>query len=532
MTPDESADTLPPDAVAPYPGMKNMPQWELGTLSPAPIFTWRQLPLLIGPGLVLGAAAVGGGEWLTGPMVTARYGGSLLWLATLSILGQVIFNIEICRYTLYCGEPIFTGKFRLFPGPAFWPLLYLILDLGSFFPYLASNAAIPAVSMYLGRLVDPNVVDEERMLRIASYLIYGLVIMPLFVGGKVYRSLKIIMTFKLIVVMGFLLFLAFGYSTWDTWYEISTGFFRFGSVPVETPDQSAATQNFFVSLWTGNPMAAIDLSMIGFITSMAAIAGNGGLTNIPISNFTRDQGWGMGKEVGAIPSIIGGQSIKLSHVGKVFLLSKESLIRWTGWLRHVKREQMLVWLPACFMGMALPSMLSMQFLPRGVVPADKNVAAGMTAQGVADAVGPTLGPAFWYLTMFCGFLVLFTSAITTVDGVLRRWVDVGWTASPILRKWDTRHIGKLYFGALCVHAIVSLILLSLAQPQQLLVITTNIYNYALGISCLHVLFVNSLLLPKECRPGLGRRILLALASAFFLFIAAITTLHEFGFLKS
>ena len=56
-----------------------------------------------------GGAAIGGGEWLMGPAVTARYGGAIMWLATLSILGQVVYNLEISRYTLYTGEPIFTG---------------------------------------------------------------------------------------------------------------------------------------------------------------------------------------------------------------------------------------------------------------------------------------------------------------------------------------------------------------------------------------------------------------------------------------
>ena len=73
---------------------------------------------MLGPGLLMGGSAIGGGEWLMGPAVTARYGGALMWLATLSILGQVIYNLEISRYTLYSGEPIFTGKFRTLPGPA------------------------------------------------------------------------------------------------------------------------------------------------------------------------------------------------------------------------------------------------------------------------------------------------------------------------------------------------------------------------------------------------------------------------------
>ena len=102
---------------APWPGSHEMPRWNLGPLVDAPHFTWRNWFAMLGPGLLMGGAAIGGGEWLMGPAVTARYGGALMWLATLSILGQVIYNLEISRYALYTGEPIFTGKFRTLPGP-------------------------------------------------------------------------------------------------------------------------------------------------------------------------------------------------------------------------------------------------------------------------------------------------------------------------------------------------------------------------------------------------------------------------------
>src|SRR5436190_14219645 len=102
---------------APHPGTKAMPRWDTGELIEAPIFTWRNILAMIGPGLVMGASAIGGGEWLAGPAVTAKYGGALLWVATVSILFQVVYNIEISRYALYTGEPIFTGKFRLPPHP-------------------------------------------------------------------------------------------------------------------------------------------------------------------------------------------------------------------------------------------------------------------------------------------------------------------------------------------------------------------------------------------------------------------------------
>ena len=138
---------------APHPGSQSMPRWETGELVSPPTFTWKTWFALLGPGLIMGGAAIGGGEWLVGPKVTAVYGGSLLWLATLSILGQVTYNIEISRYTLYSGEPIFTGKFRTLPGPHVWLLAYLLFDFGSVFPYLAANAATPVATLCKGGVV-------------------------------------------------------------------------------------------------------------------------------------------------------------------------------------------------------------------------------------------------------------------------------------------------------------------------------------------------------------------------------------------
>ena len=99
---------------------------------------------------------MGGGEWLIGPIITARFGAGLLWLATLALLCQLIYNIEISRYTLYTGEPIFTGKFRTHPGPLFWVWIYVLLDFGMFFPYLAASSATPLVALWRPRSQHPT----------------------------------------------------------------------------------------------------------------------------------------------------------------------------------------------------------------------------------------------------------------------------------------------------------------------------------------------------------------------------------------
>jgi hypothetical protein len=193
-------------------------------------------------------------------------------------------------------------------------------------------------------------------------------------------------------------------------------------------------------------------------------------------------------------------------------------------------------MPACFIGIVLPSMLSLAFLKRGTEATSDWELPGMTAEGVSAAVSnawqsEALGSLFWYLTMFCGLIILWPSTATTADGVLRRWVDVFWTGSPRLQKLKTESIAWVYFGVLCGYTVFGMITLSFGRPTLLLVIAATIYNYALGISCFHVLAVNLILLPKELRPNWFLRIGLVLSGCFFLLLAIVTTLKELDFLK-
>ena len=662
---------------APYPGSKEMPQWNVNELIDAPRFKLKNWAMMLGPGLVMGGAAIGGGEWLTGPMVTAKYGGGLLWLATISILGQVIYNIEISRYTLYTGEPIFTGKFRMLPGPKFWVCAYLLLDFGSIFPYLAAFAAVPLATVLLGDV--PNAeqghaiitffgmgemeVTHKAFLRVLSYIIFLTALIPLIFGGKIFNALKFVMGFKIFTVMGFLLVLGVFYSTPGTWSEIFSGFVKFGNVPIrqiedangngkldpgedwdndgrldvkepsleykfdtdgdrkkdatdidedgkadtmvtwevpvkqkdggtktmsirwpdlnkdakpdrevevdvdddgepdgpfvlESPEETGSIRfqnkhgnffnfididgdgtrdgdnldNVFAAVSQGRPMPDIDWTMIAFLSALVAISGSGGLSNTPVSNYTRDQGWGMGHHVGAIPSVVGGQDLQLAHVGSVFLVTDEALPRWKRWYRHVLRDQLVVWMPACFIGLALPSMLSVQFLARGTVVADKWVAATMTADGVRDTVGGGLAPFFGFMTLFCGFLVLAPSMATSADGIIRRWVDVFWTTSKTLHRVDPKNIRYVYFGVLAVYAIFGMTMLSMQAPETLLIIATTIFNFALGFSCWHTLWLNLRLLPPELRPNWFVRISLFLSGCFFLLIASISAAQKLGWM--
>jgi hypothetical protein len=126
------------------------------------------------------------------------------------------------------------------------------------------------------------------------------------------------------------------------------------------------------------------------------------------------------------------------------------------------------------------------------------------------------------MTVFCGFLVLAPSAASTADGVVRRWVDVFWTSSERLRKWDPKDIKYLYFAVLCGYMVFGLITLSFGNPMGLFKIAANFMNFALGFSCFHTLVINTTLLPRAIRPGWFVRIGLACGGLFFLTLAVIT----------
>ncbi len=575
-------ESAPEQPTAETPGSQDMPAWNTGELIDAPKFTSRNWFALLGPGLIMGGSAIGGGEWLLGPKVTGVYGGGLLWVATISILGQVIYNIEICRYTLYTGEPIFTGKFRMRPGPKFWVFAYLLFDFDSVFPYLAANAAIPVATLINRYVYDAGVPDPESvtrdfwMVKTLGYLIFLGALIPLLFGGRIYRSLKAVMTFKLIVVFGFLLFLAFGFSKSSTWAEIGKGFVSFGNVPVQrgedinangvldpgedwdgdgrldvnetlpdNPDEFSDVDGDGYrdgrnvdSIWSmfsgGAKFSDIDFTMIGFIAALAAIAGSGGLSNTPTSNYTRDQGWGMGHHVGAIPSVVGGHGIELSHTGTVFKVSDESLPRWKRWYKHIVRDQMALFLPSCFVGIALPAMLSIQFLT--YADADKGDSwnmAVMTADGVRNTVSASssegLGAFCWFMTVFCGFMVLAPTMSSSADGIIRRWVDAFWTASSRLRELDPKFIRVVYFRVLVGYAIFGLVMLSL-NPGDLVTYATMFFNIALGISCWHTVAINTTLLPPALRPHMAIRGLMILSGLYFFMLGVISVLQKTGLL--
>jgi hypothetical protein len=253
------------------------------------------------------------------------------------------------------------------------------------------------------------------------------------------------------------------------------------------------------------------------VVAFIGIAGAGGLSNTLFSNYTRDKGWGMGSRVGAIPSAIGGRTIGLSHIGCKFLTEGENLPRWRGWMRHIQRDQG-IFVIAQILGMALPCMMSLEFIRNATVTGDR--VAAMTAGGIADRY-PGLGWLFWITTLSCGFLVLAPGQVSVCDQIARRWTDMIWAASPRAHRLGRGEVRYIYYGILAVYAVWGLIILWYFPALQTAKIGAVLNNVALGFATLQALYVNRVLMPRELRPNPVLQIGTVFCGVFFLSVSVL-----------
>lgn len=249
------------------------------------------------------------------------------------------------------------------------------------------------------------------------------------------------------------------------------------------------------------------------VVAFIAIAGAGGLTNTMFSNYARDKGWGMGCHVGAIPSACGGITVALSHTGKVFPPDDANRSKWRGWMTHIRRDQ-AIWMAASVIGMALPCMMSLEFIRNASVVGDR--VAAMSAEGIASRY-PSYASLFWFLTLICGFLVLAPGQVSVGDQIARRWTDMAWNASARVRRLG--EVRYIYYGILASYCIGGLIILILFPAVQIAKIAAVLQNIALGSVSLMSIYVNRTLLPKEIQPSLFHQFGVVVCGLFFLSIS-------------
>jgi hypothetical protein len=476
--------------------MARLADWGRDDLPAPPPFNVRNMFRMIGPGAILLAASIGGGEWMVGPNISVKYGVGILWIATVGIVLQVMLNLEAIRYTLYTGEPALSGIMRLRPSATFWACFYVFATVAQLgIPALAKGSA----QVVYTALYGVAAADKEPTLLIITYAIMAGTILMLMFGGTIERMLEIASWAMIVYIFLFLIFVNVCYVPVAHSWETFKGFLSFGYIPRDAG---------------GKIPADIDLLLLA---SLAATAGSGGIGNLSISNWIRDKGFGMGGKVGAIPSVFGGTQITLSHVGKVFPITTENLSRWRSWWQYVVADQVWLWALGCFLGMYLNVNMATAIVPEGTKLANEEVGV-FQAQYLAEHYWRAL----WILGLLNGFWILFSTHLGNTDIMVRTVTDVLWVSNAGSRWLKNLSAGKLYYVLLFAFSAYGAIVMPLGSAIGLFKVLAAIAGMVLVPAALQMLIINTTMLPPELRPAWWRRIGLALCAAFYAIVSIVT----------
>lgn len=443
----------------------------------------------VGPGIIVLGASIGSGEFLLGPAAFVQYGFSVLWITAVAAFLQTVFNTELMRYTLATGEPVFTGFMRTRPKSSFWAWFYSILYfLQVGWPAWAGAAAGALFFLFTGRLAGPEDGDAVYLIGVGTFL---LAVVVFLFGRRIERTLEILNWVLVLGILGGFILLDLLLVAPETWLSAAAGFIGF--------DPGTGTFSFL-------PRGA-DFFLLG---ALAAYTGAGGVINITLSNWARDKGYGMGQVAGYIPAAVSGKKVQLAHTGFRFEPTPEAMERWRGWWRIVRADQWGVYFLGAALGMVLPGILYVTFLPAGTDIRGFGVAAAL-AQAMESQVGRLVG----LLVALMGVWILVKVQLDIMEGMARAITDILWTGSRRVRAWRGGDVRPIYYGVLGLLVVWGAIAMRLTQPIFLLQLSANIAGIILIIASLHLLYVNTTLLPPALRPPLWRRLVLVATALFY-----------------
>jgi hypothetical protein len=451
---------------------------------------------VVGPGVIVLGASIGSGEFLLGPAVFVKHGLSLLWVTAVAVVLQTIFNTELMRYTLATGEPAFTGFMRTRPAATAWAWFYALLYLLQVgWPAWAASAAGAIFFLFARRLAGPAEATLVYWIGVGTFL--GCVAV-LLVGRKIERTLELLNWALVACILGSFLLLAVIFVPAATWLGAATGFAGYDAGRGRF-DLLPGGADFFL------------------VAALAAYSGAGGVGNLTLSNWARDKGYGMAERAGYIPAALGGARVQLAHTGFRFLPDSEAMRRWHGWWRIVRADQWGVFCSGSLLGMTLPALLYVTFLPRGDEIRGLGIAAAL-AHGVASQAGALLGGSIAFL----GVWILFKTQLDLLEGMVRAITDILWTGSRRLRAWRGGDVRAVYYAVLAAVVSWGVIALGLAAPIVLLQLSANVAGAIFVIASLHLLYVNTRLLPRELRPPGWRRAALVGMALFYGLFAGLS----------
>ncbi|MBP7000073.1 Nramp family divalent metal transporter [Amaricoccus sp.] len=433
---------------------------------------------IIGPGIVAAGVGLASGEFILYPYIASQVGLVFVWAALVGVMTQFFLNMEIERYTLATGETVLTGFSR------FWRHWGLVFALMTYFANLWPGWATSSATM-ISFLVGGN----PAYIAIGMLLVIGLI---LTLAPVVYVMLERMQMVKVAAVGLLIVISAIFVITAEAWSSLPEVVTR----------------------------ASIPAAELGFAVLLGALAfaGAGGGQNLCQSNWIRDKGFGMGKYVPRITSAVTGEPEAAPSTGYVFEPTPENLARWDRWWRFANKEQLLTFVLITFVTITFTSLLAYSTVYGQEGLANSIEFVRREGEVLQEKVGAWFGVLFWFIGAFS----LFAAATGIVDYTSRLAADVLRT-SYLRGHNESRLYFFLVWGLVAIGIVV--LLVGLAQPLVLLVISACVGGLMMFIYSALLIVLNRRVLVPEIQPGPFR--IATLVWAFVLFgVLSLLTLAQ------
>jgi hypothetical protein len=209
--------------------------------------------------------------------------------------------------------------------------------------------------------------------------------------------------------------------------------------------------------------------------------------------------------------------VKLAHAGYIFEPDAQNMVRWRGWWRIVSADQWGIFFTGALLGMVLPAVLYVTLLASG-----SNIQGLGVAAALASGVGARAGALLGGIVALLGAWILFKTQLDIIESMVRSLTDILWTGSHRIRSLSGDDVRVVYYSALGVICLWGIFALRLAQPIILLLLAANVASIVFTIASLHLLYLNTRLLPQALRPPLWRRVVLVAMACFYGLFAALS----------
>lgn len=434
----------------------------------------------IGPSFLLLGIALGSGELILWPFLTATYGLGLLWGGLLGISLQFFLNTETMRYSLARGESVFVGFRKL---GIVWPLWYII---STFIPWAIPGFSSASAALMLSAFGISNP-DWTRWLTIGLLLLTGII---LSLGKTLYNTMERLQRTVIAIALPVLLSIALWLTERQDWVNATWGLIGRGD-----------------GWWFFPPGIAI-ASFLGAF----AYSGAGGNLNLAQSYYIKDKGFGMGAFREKMASFFANRSQKLRLEGEDFVATPLNRQRWASWWRLINLEHFLVFWCLGFATIVLMAVLATS-LTYGQA----------SGQGItflfqqADIIGARTFGVLRVFFLFAAGMMLLKTQIGVLEAAARI-ISENIVLLLRRREGEVWNLSLLFYAVLWLQIGlgIAVLLAGWSEPRLLLTAGAVLNGAAMMVAFPLLLRLNTKYLPELARPSWFRKMGVTAGFTFFL----------------